>query len=102
MAIKQSTMRQELTKALLTKLYLQENMSTYSIAKKTGWSPQAVFIKCRKHGIKLRKSRREKLKIDKSFLQKLYVEEGKSVDEELQELKKSFPKVYWHLRGKEI
>jgi hypothetical protein len=28
--------------------------------------------------------------------------EGKSVDEELQELKKSFPKVYWHLRGKEI
>jgi hypothetical protein len=51
-----------------------------AIAKMTRWSHQAVFIKCREHGIKPRKSRREKLNIDKSLLQKLYVEEGKSAD----------------------
>ena len=82
MIVKHKGMRQELSKALLTKLYLQENISIRAIAEMTGWSYASVARRCRKYGIKLRsRAEHKKINIDKSLLQQYYVEERKSVDE---------------------
>lgn len=81
MAVKSDTKRPELTKALLTKLYLQERKSTYAIAEMTGWSSDTVRYQCIKHGIKRRpRAEHRKINIDKSLLQKLYLEERKSIE----------------------
>jgi len=74
-------MMQELTKEVLTRLYLNENKSCRAIAKITGCSYSSVVRRCRKYGIILRTSRHEKIKIDRAVLRKLYVEERKTVDE---------------------
>ena len=82
MIVKHKGMRQELSKALLTKLYLQENISIRAIAKINGCSHSRVARRCRKYGIKLRsRAEHKKINIDKSLLQQYYVEERKSVDE---------------------
>jgi len=82
MIVKHKGMRQELSKALLTKLYLQENISIRAIAKINGCSHSSVARRCRKYGIKLRsRAEHKKINIDKSLLQQYYVEERKSVDE---------------------
>ena len=80
MAVKRNGMRQELDKATLSRLYLQDKKSTYAIAEAKGWSESQVVRQCNKYGIMRRPSRREKIKIDKSILQKLYVEESKSIE----------------------
>ena len=81
MTVKQNGMLQELTKEVLTRLYLNENKSCRAIAKITGCSYSSVVRRCRKYGIILRTSRHEKIKIDRAVLRKLYVKERKTVDE---------------------
>ena len=81
MIVKHKGMLQELTKEVLTRLYLHENKSCRAIAKITGCSYSSVARRCRKYGIIRRTSRHEKIKIDRAVLRKLYVEERKTVDE---------------------
>jgi hypothetical protein len=61
--------RQKLDKDTLSRLYLKERKSIRAIAEITGWSYPVVAGKCKQYGIKLLKSRREKIKIDKPIIQ---------------------------------
>ena len=75
-------MRQELDKETLAKLYVQDKKSLSDIAKMTGWSRNGIRTKCIKYGIRRRsKTEHRKINIAKSLLQKLYVKEGKSVND---------------------
>jgi transposase len=65
----------------LERLYIIEQKSTPEIAKIYGCSPRTIQDRCRKYGIKLSPRGRTNKWLNKSFLQKLYVKEGKTIRE---------------------
>lgn len=70
-----------LNKEVLYKLYVKEQKSTNEIAKMFSCTPTTVQNKCRKYKIKLRPRTKEIKGLNKPTLQKLYVQEGKSMKE---------------------
>lgn len=74
-------MMKRLDRDTLEKLYVKEQKSTSEIAKQFGCTPRTIQLKCRKFGIKLRPKGGKLEYINKSILQKLYVEENKSLRE---------------------
>lgn len=68
-----------ISKAELQKLYIAEGKSTREIAKELGCSYETVRSRCKQFGISVRSSRRSKTEIPKSSLQRLYLEEGKTL-----------------------
>jgi len=70
-----------LNKETLERLYVKEGKSIYIIAKMFGCTSMTVWTRCKKYGIKTRPKGKRIVKIKKSVLQRLYVREGKSIDE---------------------
>jgi len=70
-----------LEKSILQKLYVEEKKSTTEIARMYGCSHKTVEMRCREYGIKLRLKSGAIKRLNKSALQRLYVREGKSIDE---------------------
>lgn len=68
-----------ITKEQLQKLYVTQGKSTREVAKVLGCSPETVRMRCKQFGIPMRKPSRNGLKLDKSILKKLYLEENKSM-----------------------
>jgi transposase len=70
-----------LNKETLKKLYIKEEKTTVEIAKMFASSPNTIQNKCREYGIKLRPGGTIIKGLNKSVLQKLYVNESKSIKE---------------------
>ena len=70
-----------LDKNTLERLYIKEHKATSEIAKTFGCTARAIQLRCRKYKIKLRPKGGKLEHINKPILQKLYIEERKSVRE---------------------
>jgi transposase len=74
-------MLKRLGRETLKRLYITERKPLRDIAKMYGCSPTLVRYRCIKYGIKLRPKNQKRTKISAPVLQKLYVEQSKSVKE---------------------
>jgi len=72
-------MLEELNKEALKRLYITEKRTLREIAKMFGCSNTLIRYRCLKYGIRLRSKGRKIFKIRKSVLQRLYVDEGRSL-----------------------
>jgi transposase-like protein len=83
-----------LEKSLLQKLYIREGKTIRDIAKDVGCSREAVRTRCKKYGIPLRPTGVKRINIDKSTLRRLYVKEGKTMNEIAEIFDCAFSTVY--------
>ena len=74
-------MNKEITKEMLEDLYIKQNISTHRIARILGCSSETIANRCREYGIALKGQGKKKKKIDKETLVRLYVKEGKNLNE---------------------
>ena len=74
-------MKEGLNKEIIKRLYITEKNSTAKIAKMFGCTHITVCMRCRKYGIKLRPKSGTIEGLNKSVLQRLYIRDGKSLDE---------------------
>ena len=73
--------REGLTKQLIQKLYLKDGKSTREIGKLLGCSRHPVQQRCRVFAIPLRNPRHTRIKIDEETLRRLYIKDGRSIEQ---------------------
>ena len=79
--IKDHRIIEGITESLLQEMYVKEGKSTREIAKIIGCSREPVRLKCKQFGIPLRPFAKKSVEIDKPTLNRLYIEEKKTVTE---------------------